>query len=136
MEIRHKVNKCIIKFYDPNEISVLMAFCLFCVSIVPFLFMIVYYDEVIREYDLIDVNPIYKMLNESYLFMKNIKDNMCGKQLLQEYQWLNSLNVTIHENCYITPSLNLQYLNYAGYILAGYNTLLIYIIDVKLPRRI
>jgi hypothetical protein len=65
------------------------------------------------------------MLKEYDSFMKNIKDNACGSQLLKEYIWLNNFSSLIHENIQIIPSSS-KYMQVIGYVMAGYNMLLIH----------
>ncbi|CAF5038342.1 unnamed protein product, partial [Rotaria sp. Silwood1] len=117
MEVQSRNNQCIESFYDANDISLVMAFVLFSVSIVFLGFMITFYSDAINDNRLINDNPMFRMLQESESFMKNINNSVCDNKLLQEYQWLKNFPALIHENCRIIPS-NVNYLQVIAYIMS------------------
>ena len=133
MELQSKNNQCIESFYDSNDISLLKAFILFSVSIVFFGFMVACYHGVIEDNRFINDNPMFRMLQESESFMKNINDSVCANQFLKEYQWLKKFPALIHENCRIIPS-NINYLQVINYIMSWYNMLLMNILFVTTSR--
>jgi hypothetical protein len=90
MEPHTRINLCILWFAVPGDISFTMAFILFSLSTLFFGLMSACYYNVIHGNQLINENPVFRMLKESDSFMKNIKDNACGSQLLKEYIWLNN----------------------------------------------
>src|SRR5438874_651656 len=101
MEIQSWINRYIKWYCSSDEISILMAFILFSVSLVLFGFMVACYDNVLNDSQLIHNNLAFRMLQESDSFMENIKQNVCGNQLLKDYQWLTNFSDLIHENCHV-----------------------------------
>jgi hypothetical protein len=107
--------------------SFLVAFLLFVAEICLFGAMAPYYNGVINDNRLLNDHPMFQMLQESKLFMKNVNDNVCGYQLLKNYHWLKNFDILIRNECHIMPD-NLRYLRYTDYASAIYNTFLMHIL--------
>ncbi|CAF5000873.1 unnamed protein product [Rotaria sp. Silwood1] len=67
------------------------------------------------------------MVNESGFFIKDLKQNVCGRQLIGDYKCLNHFETLIRTNCNIIPD-SLKYLRCTGYLMAIYNTLLMHVL--------
>ncbi len=104
-----------------------VAFILFTVTFIPFGFMSAYFFGVIQHNHSSSGRPRFKMLQQANSFIKEIRDNVFGHELLENYSWLNHFEKSINSNCNDMPE-NLQYLKYTGYLMAMYNTILMHIL--------
>ncbi|CAF3362978.1 unnamed protein product [Rotaria socialis] len=120
-------------FCAPTDTNFLVAIGLFFFIFLPFGFMCVCFNNVIIDYRALKDNPMYQIITEADDLMKDLKKNVSGHNLLNDYQWLHQFNLLIRTNCYIVPD-SLKYLRYTGYFMAGYNTFLMRILlSGKLP---
>lgn len=111
----------------PTGVTILQGFCLFLMSIVLVAFMGAYFYGVIDDNAAISENPISKMLNDASSFTKQLRHNVSGIELLNDFQWLHHFETLLKANCNII-SLNLKRLRYTGYVMAIYNTILMHVL--------
>lgn len=101
--------------------------CLFMVSVSLVSLMSAYFTNVIIDNRVLNENSIFKILTEANAFMKHLKENVSGHRLLNDYQWLHHFEMLILSNCHIVPD-SLKYLCFTGYVMAAYNTFLMYVL--------
>lgn len=133
MDKQSKHNKSLQSFCNPTDISILTAFLLFSVSIVPFGFMIASYVHTINDNQLINDQSMSQMLHDSNSFMKKISDDVYDHKILQEYKWLKIFHDLIHQYCH-TENVKVNYSQFMACCMAWYNFFLIHLLFVGTGR--
>ncbi len=126
-------NKLAQSCYEPTDISILMAFILYSVSMVFFGLMVASYIHRINNHHLINSNPMSQMLHDSNSFLKQMNDNVSAHTILRAYKWLENFHDLIHENCR-TKHTKVKYSQFMAYCMACYNFFLIHLLFVKTSR--
>ena len=114
-------------FCAPHGIKVSTAFYWYCVSYLLAAVLGVFHYGVMMDNVVLKETPMYQMVADLDSFARDIEGNVSGHQLLKDHPWLHHSKVLMAETCFVMPK-NLKYVQYTGFVFAGYNILLMHLL--------